>query len=76
MIWSGFRPSDDPNTYSYNVPVNMYAAGALERLVALNDRVWRDPALGGRASRMAEEIRAGIDKHGVVGHICRSGAPA
>ncbi|GLC68025.1 hypothetical protein PLESTF_000636900 [Pleodorina starrii] len=23
MIWSGFRPSDDPNTYGFNIPVNV-----------------------------------------------------
>ncbi|GLC46965.1 hypothetical protein PLESTM_002001600 [Pleodorina starrii] len=66
MIWSGFRPSDDPNTYGFNIPVNMYAAGSLERLVALNDRVWRDPALGAAAARLAAEIRAGIEAFGVV----------
>ena len=36
MSWSGYRPSDDPQTYSYNVPVNMYAVGALERALEIN----------------------------------------
>ncbi|PNW78187.1 hypothetical protein CHLRE_09g386137v5 [Chlamydomonas reinhardtii] len=66
MLWSGFRPSDDPNTYGYNIPVNMYAAGSLERLAALNELVWRDAALGAAARRLAADIRAGIDKFGVV----------
>ncbi|KAG2493684.1 hypothetical protein HYH03_008198 [Edaphochlamys debaryana] len=66
MIWSGFRPSDDPNTYGYNIPVNMYAAGSLERLAELNEMLWRDPALGAAARRLAADIRAGIEKFGVI----------
>ncbi|EFJ42804.1 hypothetical protein VOLCADRAFT_107056 [Volvox carteri f. nagariensis] len=66
MIWSGFRPSDDPNTYGFNIPVNMYAAGSLERLVELNKLVWRDPMLGIAAAKLAEDIRQGIEKFGVV----------
>ncbi|BDA45911.1 Meiotically up-regulated gene 157 protein [Coccomyxa sp. Obi] len=66
MSWSGYRPSDDPQVYGYNVPVNMYAAGALERAVALNERVWRSAGLGAHAARLADDIRQGIEKWGVV----------
>jgi meiotically up-regulated gene 157 (Mug157) protein len=41
MIWQGYRPSDDPCTYGYNIPGNMFAAGALEKLLYLNARVWK-----------------------------------
>lgn len=66
MIWSGFRPSDDANVYGFNVPVNMYAAGALERVIALNRDVWRDASLEARARKLADDVRAGIEKFGVV----------
>ncbi len=66
MSWSGYRPSDDPQVFGYNVPVNMYAAGALQRAVTLNDRVWRSASLGERAARLAAEIRQGIDTWGAV----------
>ncbi|EIE24364.1 hypothetical protein COCSUDRAFT_14826 [Coccomyxa subellipsoidea C-169] len=66
MSWSGYRPSDDPQVFGYNVPVNMYAAGALQRAVTLNDRVWRSAGLGERAARLAAEIRQGIDTWGAV----------
>ena len=66
MSCSGYRPSDDPQVYGYNVPVNMYAAGALERALALNERVWRSAGLGARAAALAADIRQGIDAWGVV----------
>ncbi len=66
MSWSGYRPSDDPQVYGYNVPVNMYAAGALERAVALNQRVWRSAGLGARAEQLANDIRHGIETWGIV----------
>lgn len=66
MSWSGYRPSDDPQRYGYNVPVNMYAAGALERALEINAEVWKSPEFAREASRLAGEIRAGIEAHGVV----------
>ena len=30
MTWTGFRPSDDPCTYGYHIPDNLFAAKALE----------------------------------------------
>lgn len=66
MSWSGYRPSDDPQVYGYNVPVNMYAAGALEHAVALNERIWRSASIGARAARLAEDIQQGIEMWGVV----------
>ena len=68
MSWSGYRPSDDPQVYGYNVPVNMYAAGALERALEVNARVWRSPRFAAAAAKLAGEIRAGIDAHGVITH--------
>lgn len=68
MSWSGYRPSDDPQTYSYNVPVNMYAVAALERALVINEHVWRSPRFAAAASKLAAEMRAGIEKHGIVTH--------
>ena len=66
MSWSGYRPSDDPQEFGFNVPVNMYAAGALERALEINAEVWRSADFAREASRLAGEIRAGIEAHGVV----------
>jgi meiotically up-regulated gene 157 (Mug157) protein len=66
MSWSGYRPSDDPQRYAYNIPVNMYAAGALERAAVLNARVWHSAGIGRLAELLAKEIREGIDRFGIV----------
>ncbi len=66
MIWSAYRPSDDVARYGYNVPGNMYAAGALRRARALNAAVWRDAALEQSAAALLRSVEAGIRAHGVV----------
>lgn len=57
MIWSGFRPSDDPNTYGYNIPGNMYAWGALQRARSLNAQYWQDDSLEALALDLSTSIR-------------------
>ena len=59
MSWSGFRPSDDPQQYGYNVPVNMYAQGALERALQLNTLVWRSKDFEERAGALSRAMRQG-----------------
>jgi uncharacterized protein len=57
MIWSGFRPSDDPNTYGYNIPGNMYAWGAVQRARALNAQYWQDDSLEALALDLSNTIK-------------------
>jgi meiotically up-regulated gene 157 (Mug157) protein len=66
MTWTGFRPSDDPTNYGYSIPSNIYAAAALERVLELNKRVWRNKNLESRAQKLLQEIEAGIREYGVV----------
>jgi len=68
MSWSGYRPSDDPQTYSYNIPVNMYAVGASKRALTINERVWRSQRFAAAATRPATDMRAGIEAQGIVTH--------
>ena len=63
MVWSGFRPSDDPTTHGYNIPQNMYAAGALTRLLALNDKVWQNSEIGRLATDIKSTISSGLAKY-------------
>jgi len=66
MIWGAFRPSDDPVRYPFNIPQQMFAAVALEELAALADAGYRDAALSDRARMLAAELRAAIERYGVV----------
>jgi len=65
MSWSGFRPSDDSCSYHYLVPSNMMSVVALQKLAELPNI---DPALKQRATKLAEEIRSGIEQHGKIEH--------
>ncbi len=68
MIWGGFRPSDDPQTYGYNIPANMFAMASLRHLIDLNTALWNHHALSLDAARLAAAIQQGIETHGVVNH--------
>lgn len=66
MIWSAFRPSDDPQAYSYSVPANIYIAGALTRLLTINNHVWCDDFINASANRLYSDISKGIQEFGIV----------
>jgi meiotically up-regulated gene 157 (Mug157) protein len=66
MVWTGFRPSDDPARYHYNVPVNMFAVVVLRRLSALERRIFGDKKAAAEAWGLAVQVRAGIERYGTV----------
>lgn len=66
MSWSGFRPSDDPNTYGYSIPSNVYAAASLYRVLEMNRIVWKDDRLNSKVTKLLQEIEQGIETHGIV----------
>ncbi|HWU75594.1 MAG TPA: glycoside hydrolase family 125 protein [Rhodanobacter sp.] len=65
MIWTGFRPSDDPCVYNYLIPAEMMAVQALQ---ALHDiaGVYHDPVMAARAERLRRQVHEGIRKYGIV----------
>lgn len=66
MIWTAFRPSDDPVRYCYNIPQEMFAVVALRELKEMATPVYGDVKLAAQASQLADEINAGIERHGTV----------
>lgn len=66
MTWSGFRPSDDACQFGYLIPANMHAAAALQRVIILNERIWKSQAMARKASKLLKEIEEGIEKFGIV----------
>ncbi|MEW2444519.1 glycoside hydrolase family 125 protein [Micromonospora marina] len=77
LLWSGFRPSDDPCERHFLVPANAMAAVAGERLAELltttstmADGTLR-ATLAARARAHATRIRAALAVHAVVEHPAR-----
>ena len=66
MVWSAFRPSDDPQKYSYNLADNMYLWGALKRLLVLNEAVWQDAFIRDTSIRLMNDVHRGIERYGIV----------
>jgi meiotically up-regulated gene 157 (Mug157) protein len=66
MVWTGFRPSDDPAQYSYNVPDNMFAVVALTDLADLEANVWHDDAMRAQTEEVRDGIRTAINNYAIV----------
>jgi meiotically up-regulated gene 157 (Mug157) protein len=66
MIWTGFRPSDDPAEYGYNIPDNMFAVVALSDLADLESNVWHDDGMRSQAIEVRDGVRTGINDYGIV----------
>jgi meiotically up-regulated gene 157 (Mug157) protein len=66
MVWTGFRPSDDPVRYHYNIPVNMFASVVMRDLTTIARDVWRDPKMAQNAWGLSVEIQRGIEQYGTL----------
>jgi meiotically up-regulated gene 157 (Mug157) protein len=66
MIWTGFRPSDDPARYQYNIPDNMFAVVVLESLAHIEREVYHNDRDASNAWGLAVEAQAGIEQYGKV----------
>jgi meiotically up-regulated gene 157 (Mug157) protein len=66
MVWTGFRPSDDPAQYAYNVPDNMFAVVALTDLAELESSVWHDESMRAQTIEVRDGIRTAINNYAIV----------
>jgi uncharacterized protein len=66
MIWSAFRPSDDPVMYRFNVPQNAMAVVAMRLLAEFARTAFGDDALARRATTLAQTVQTGILRYGKV----------
>jgi meiotically up-regulated gene 157 (Mug157) protein len=66
MVWTGFRPSDDPVRYHYNIPVNMFAVVVLRDLSSLARHAFHDDRMSEAAWGMSMEIQRGVEQNGTL----------
>jgi meiotically up-regulated gene 157 (Mug157) protein len=66
MIWTGFRPSDDPAQFPFNIPQNMFAVVELQQLTAIEKQVYRNERLAEDAWGLSVEVQNAIEHYGIV----------
>ncbi|HTW85273.1 MAG TPA: glycoside hydrolase family 125 protein [Candidatus Sulfotelmatobacter sp.] len=66
MVWTAFRPSDDPVRYHFNIPVNMFAVVVMRDLTDLARDVWHDNRMAENAWGLSVEIQRGIEQYGTL----------
>jgi meiotically up-regulated gene 157 (Mug157) protein len=66
MVWTGFRPSDDPGRYHFNIPDNMFASVVMRDLSTIERDVWRDGRMSANAWGLSVEIQRGIEQYGTL----------
>ncbi|UUX35273.1 glycoside hydrolase family 125 protein [Fundicoccus culcitae] len=66
MIWSGFRPSDDPCEYHFNIPGNLFALRCLTILKEIISHNNMDSSLLLKIERLYQSIKQGINSFGIA----------
>jgi len=73
LVWSAYRPSDDPQTFNYNIPENMFAATTLRDMAQLFSKQYHDESSAHKATFAAERIEQAIESRAIFstkrGHI-------
>lgn len=66
MIWTAFRPSDDPAVYPFNIPQQALIVIGLQDIARLAVDGYGDTNLANEANSMALQVYAGIQLYGRV----------
>lgn len=66
MIWTGFRPSDDPAKYGYLIPDEMFAVTVLAEFAEIESVVWRDDEKAQEVLALHDGVADGINDFGIV----------
>ncbi|HTV72220.1 MAG TPA: glycoside hydrolase family 125 protein [Candidatus Acidoferrales bacterium] len=64
MVWDGFRPSDDPCRYQYNIPVNMFAVVVMRELTSIERNVYHNGPMAANAWGLSVEVERGVERYG------------
>ena len=68
MIWSAFRPSDDPCAYHFHIPSQMLAVVVLGYMEEMFRRHYQDAQRAAQCRRMQGQVKHGIQAWGIVSH--------
>jgi len=66
MVWTGFRPSDDPCRYQFNIPVNMFAVVVMHDLTDIERGVYHNERDAQNAWGLSVQIQRGIEQYGTL----------
>ncbi|MBV9648379.1 MAG: glycoside hydrolase family 125 protein [Candidatus Eremiobacteraeota bacterium] len=66
MVWTGFRPSDDPCRYHFNIPVNMFAVVVMHELTDIERSIYRNERDAENAWGLGLQIQRGIEQYGTL----------
>jgi meiotically up-regulated gene 157 (Mug157) protein len=66
MVWTAFRPSDDPVEYHFNIPQEAIIAIGLQETAQLAIAGYRDGDLANEANSMALQVATGVLTYGRV----------
>jgi meiotically up-regulated gene 157 (Mug157) protein len=66
LIWSAFRPSDDPVVYRFNIPQNAMAVIGMKLLARFAREAFADDALAKEATTLGEQVETGLLRYGKV----------
>lgn len=67
MVWSGYRPSDDPCKYGYFIPGNAFVAVVMRGLRDIAGLSGKGE-LAERAANLGAAVEKGIAEYGIVDH--------
>ena len=67
LVWSGYRPSDDPCAYGYFIPGNAFVAVVMRSLNKTALR-FNKAGIAGRAEKLAKGVESAIAEYGIVEH--------
>ena len=65
LVWSAYRPSDDPQTFNFNIPENMFAATTLRDMARLFSQRFHDETSAHKATFAAERIEQAIESRAI-----------
>lgn len=66
LVWTGFRPSDDPCKYNYHIPDNMFLVSVLYKLEKIFINILKDEKRSSVCKNMVEELSVLINKYGTT----------